>query len=330
MEITSNEVRPFLLPLKSPLVRLIIRHAHQRMYHAEAGICRVEFRKLFWTTGLKSKIRHVIYDCVKCARFNARPIISLMGDLPAPRVKPSAPFTHTELDYAGPFYGRPCDDKPKKGAKKDEEAEEDIEEDSEDVPEDAELIKAYLLVFVCFSTKAVHLEVTINHRLMALQLFIGRRGVPGALYSDNGTRLMGTKRNITEFEALFRQKWGDTSVDKCLLQLGVHWHTIPPEGPHMDGIWESVVKSAKGFLKRQFGNATLTVFMLHTAMCEIETILNSRPLAPLTDDDDELMAITPAMLLTGFKHRLFPVLAGRKPAQLAVSKDPVQRYRYLQ
>ena len=65
-------------------------------------------------------------------------------------------------------------------------------------------------------------------------------------------------------------------------------------------------------------------------MCEIEAILNSRPLAPLTDDDDELMAITPAMLLTGFKHRLFPVLAGRKPAQLAVSKDPVQRYRYLQ
>ena len=98
----------------------------------------------------------------------------------------------------------------------------------------------------------------------------------------------------------------------------------------MGGIWESVVKSAKGLLKRQFTNATLTILMLQTAMCEIEAILNSRPLAPLTDDDDELMAITPAMLLTGFKHRLFPVLAGRKPAQLAVSKDPVQRYRYLQ
>ena len=76
--------------------------------------------------------------------------------------------------------------------------------------------------------------------------------------------------------------------------------------------------------------ATLSVFQFHTAMCQIEGILNSRPLAALSEDEDDLLAITPAMLLTGFKHRLFPVLSGRKPAELAVSRDPVQRYRYLQ
>ena len=75
--------------------------------------------------------------------------------------------------------------------------------------------------------------MAVNDTLMALQRFIARRGVPEALYSDNGTGLMGTKRNLTEFEALFKQKWGNTSVDQYLLQLGVHWHTIPPAGPHM-------------------------------------------------------------------------------------------------
>ena len=65
-------------------------------------------------------------------------------------------------------------------------------------------------------------------------------------------------------------------------------------------------------------------------MAEVEGILNSRPLAKLREDGDSILALTPAMLLTGFKHRMFPVLPGRKPAELAVSKNPVQRYRYLQ
>ena len=106
-DIDEDAARPLLIPPKSPLVKLILRHIHQRMYHAGAGICCVEFRKMFWTSGLKSKIRHVIHDCVKCARFNSRPIIPLMGDLPAPRVKPSAPFTHTHrFGLRGPV---PCE-----------------------------------------------------------------------------------------------------------------------------------------------------------------------------------------------------------------------------
>ena len=58
-------------------------------------------------------------------------------------------------------------------------------------------------------------------------------------------------------------------------------------------------------------------------MCEIESILNSRPLAAVSDDEVDLIALTPAMLLNGFRHRLFPVLPARKPAQLSVSKYPI-------
>ena len=155
---------------------------------------------------------------------------------------------------------------------------------------------------------------------MALRRFMGRRGVPECLYSNNGTGLMGARGHLIDFSPASAE----------LLRLGVNWTTIPPTGLHMGGIWEAAVKSAKGLLKRQFARTTLSVLQLQTCMAEVEGILNSRPLAKLREDGDSILALTPAMLLTGFKHRMFPILPGRKPAELAVSKNPVQRYRYLQ
>ena len=143
-----------------------------------------------------------------------------MADLPEPRVTPSAPFTHVGMDYAGPL---PV-----------------ILQN----PDEAE--KAYLLVFVCFATKAVHLEVTLGlgtvDTMMALQRLIGRRGTPERLYSDNGTGLMGARNHLCDFEKLFSKKWGAEDFNLKLLRLGI---TIPPGGPHMGGLWEAAVKSTK-------------------------------------------------------------------------------------
>ena len=305
----EDEKHPFLLPRESPLVTLILTHIHARMYHAGAGILLTEFRKRFWTSAAKTLARRIVHDCVKCARYNARAEPPVMADLPAPRVNPSPPFTHVGVDYAGPFKVSMLE-----GGDRD--------------------TKAYILIFVCFATKAVHIEVTIgldiSETMMALRRFIGRRGTPEKIYSDNGTGLMGARTRLCDFEKLFSKKWGATKFNSQLLRLGIEWTTIPPAGPHMGGLWEAAVKSAKGLFKRQFAHATMNLVQFQTVMAEIEGILNSRPLAPYTEDEDDLLAITPSMLLTGFKHQMFPCLPGRKPAQLAVSKDPVQRYRYLQ
>ena len=307
-DLPADARRPMILPHKSTLSKLLAVHVHRKLYHAGSGPCRVELQRHFWITGSKTLIRRTIHDCVRCARFNTQPIFPLMGDLPAARVTPSPPFTHTGLDYAGPFH-------TKSGF--------------EGFPD-----KSYLLVFICFATKAVHLEVTtgmtVADTMQALRRFMARRGVPRALYSDNGTGLMGARRHLCELQQLFKKKWDGKTASEVLMELGIHWQPIPPSAPHMGGIWEAVVKSAKGLLKRMFGNATLNVFQLTTVMCEIEAILNSRPLAPVSDDEHDLQALTPSMLLTGFKHDLFPVMPGRKPAQLAVSVHPLQRYRYLQ
>ena len=54
------------------------------------------------------------------------------------------------------------------------------------------------------------------------------------------------------------------------------------------------------------------------------------PGATVSDEDTDLQPLTPAMLLTGFKHDFFPVLPVKRPTELSVSRHPLQRYRYLQ
>ncbi|KYN43259.1 hypothetical protein ALC56_02322, partial [Trachymyrmex septentrionalis] len=70
-----------------------------------------------------------------CFRLRPRSSIQLMGDLPASRVTPSRAFRHTSVDYVGPFNIKLS--RNKSG-------------------------KAYLCLFVCMTTKAVHLELTSN------------------------------------------------------------------------------------------------------------------------------------------------------------------------
>ena len=55
-----------------------------------------------------------------------------MGDLPIELITPSPPFTHTDVDFAGPFV----------------------------TLNGKQLSKSYLALFVCFTTKAIHLELT--------------------------------------------------------------------------------------------------------------------------------------------------------------------------
>ena len=90
----------------------------------------------------------------------------MMGQLPSARVTPGPPFSVCGLDYAGPFM-------LKKGHTR-----------------KPVIVKAYLAVFVCFSTKVTHLEVVSDLMteafLACLRRFVFRRGLPAHIHSDNG------------------------------------------------------------------------------------------------------------------------------------------------
>jgi len=62
--------------------------------------------------------------------------------------------------------------------------------------------EGYIAIFVCFATKAVHIEVvtslTTESFLAALRRFIARRGTPKTIYSDNGTNFQGASNQLHE------------------------------------------------------------------------------------------------------------------------------------
>lgn len=89
------------------------------------------------------------------------------------------------------------------------------------------------------------------------------------------------------------------SIMQLSAKTGFQFSFIPPRSPHFGGLWESAVKSAKTLLVKNMSQARLTYKEFQTILIEVEAILNSRPLAPRTDDPNDGEALTPVHLLVG-------------------------------
>jgi hypothetical protein len=83
-------------------------------------------------------------------------------------------------------------------------------------------------------------------------------------------------------------------------------------------------------LKKVIGLSILTFEEFRTLLCDIEAIMNSRPLVPVSDDPNDLVALTPNMIVTGKSFRPYP-LAANKPMKAADMRiHPHDRWTYVQ
>ena len=150
-------------------------------------------------------------------------------------------------------------------------------------------------MFVCFSTSAVHFELVSDYSsdgfIAAYRWFTSRRGIPSYLYSDCGTNLIGADK---ELKTLFKQSQLENStLYNSLINDGTQWIFNPPAAPHMGGKWEAVIKSVKFHFRRTIGDNLLTCAVSATLLTQIEGLLNSRPLEPLSEDPEDVNALTP-------------------------------------
>ncbi len=115
------------------------------------------------------------------------------------------------------------------------------------------LLKSYACLFVCFSTRAVHLELcadlSTDEFLAAFQRFCACRGAPAHVYTDNGSNFVGARNEIQELHRLHFEVKESFSSHFCS-EASITWHFIPPRTPHFGGLWESGVKSMKALLRK--------------------------------------------------------------------------------
>jgi hypothetical protein len=129
----SNDIKyPILLP-KNNFVTKLIMYTHEQQLHAGPQGTLAALRQKYWIVSSRSVIRQVLHQCHKC--FKVKPVAGKfkMGNLHNHRVQPARPFATTGVDYAGPFYIREIRGRGKK------------------------LNKAYIALFICFVTKAIHI-----------------------------------------------------------------------------------------------------------------------------------------------------------------------------
>lgn len=278
-EFDFNKKHPIIIPYGCKLMELIIDDAHKRVLHGGNQLTLAQIRHEFWIVSAKRAVKKYINGCVTCHRFRKMDSNQLMGNLPAARTKivPKA-FTCTGVDLCGPINLKIMKARG------------------------VTTQKSYIVIFICMSTRAIHIEIvtdlTAEAFIASFKHFVGRRGNVAHLYSDNGTNFVGAN-GILMLESEQAMNEYNVTIQKELANLRTRFHFNPSLSPWFGRIWERGVGSIKYHLKRTIKDQILTYEQLSTILIQIEAILNSRPIAPLSENPEDLETLTPGHFLVG-------------------------------
>ena len=182
----------------------------------------------------------MVRRCVICKKFEGKAFNTpKVAPLPASRVSDSPPFTNTGVDFAGPLF---------------------VTDRSQNETERTS--KAYVCLWTCASTRAVHLELVPN---------------------------LTVKRIVRAKE-----------IQQYLINKGVTWDFIIERAPWQGGFWERMVGITKRCLTKAVGRESLSFDEMRTVLIEIEATLNNRPVTYLYHDEQGISyPLSPASLIYG-------------------------------
>ncbi|XP_052895596.1 uncharacterized protein LOC128302785 [Anopheles moucheti] len=132
--ISKDVKHPIILAASHHLSSLLVSAYHLKLLHAGPQLMLATIRQRFWLIGGRNLARSVYHRCHTC--FKNKPVLvkQAVADLPESRVTPTRPFAVSGVDYCGPFLLK-------------------------STIRNRSPTKAYIAIFVCFSTRAVHIEL---------------------------------------------------------------------------------------------------------------------------------------------------------------------------
>ncbi|KAI3381780.1 hypothetical protein SNEBB_009348 [Seison nebaliae] len=270
---------PIYLPRLHRFTKLKVVQAHEDHSHAGVTSTVALLRSQFWIPRCRQLVRSVVKQCRMCCRLLAMPYKAPdVPPLPSFRVQRSRAFSHVGIDYAGPFLvkgvGTPN-------------------------------FKAYIVLYTCASTRAVHLEVVEDASteafLRSFRCFCARRSTPKLVLTDNASTFLNASLQL---KALYKE----ATVQEAIAQRGITWRTIPARAPWFGGFWERMVGLTKDCMRKTLGRAFVTFAEFRAICTEIEARINSRPITCVSPDIDDPEPLTPAHLIMGEPIDVLPAL----------------------
>ncbi|XP_059082141.1 uncharacterized protein LOC131879752 isoform X1 [Tigriopus californicus] len=294
---TFDQRHPILLA-KGHVSILLIRKTHDLVGHMGKTCVITKLREKYRIVGEGALVKTVLRACIHCRRYQGRVEEQIMADLPEDRVLGGEPpFTNTGVDLFGPFKatrGRALQDR-------------------------------YGLIFTCLASRAAHIEIVYDNStdsfIQALRRFIARRGQVKRLRSDNGTNFTGAERELR----VNLDQLNQGQIKNDMISRNIEWLFNPPYSHHFGGVWEREIRTIRKIMSGLMdGNErNLSYESLNTLMCEVEAILNSRPLTTLSDDPNDVTPLTP-------NHLLLQMIGPTQPPGIFPESDNYAKYRWRQ
>lgn len=221
-DVLAGSNGPIIVPKKSHVARLLIKHHHQKCKHQGRHLTEGAVRSAgYWVMGAKRLISSLLNSCVICRKLRRKLETQKMGNIPDFRCKPSPPFTYVGVDTFGPW-----------------------EVTARKTRGGIANAKRWAILFTCLTSRAVHIELvdemTSSAFINSLRRFVAMRGKVTEFYSDRGTNFVGSTDalniNAINIESPTLKKYMVDNGWKMAL-LGYLTH-------HMHPIWEGYGKGS--------------------------------------------------------------------------------------
>ena len=243
---------PVYPPADALFTRKLVQRIHVETLHGGVTLTMAAIREEYWIPKLRKLVKSVRSACWGCKRFQASPlIVPPPGPLPTDRTIGGAAFEVIGTDFAGPLKY--------KQRKKSEG-------------------KAYLAIFSCSLSRAVHLELLssmeTSHFITCLKRLIPRRGRPRVIYSDNGGTFIKAGKWL-------RQLREDERLQGLLDGYDISWKFNLSRAPWWGGQFERLIAVVKSAMYKDIGGGVLSWTELSEVLLDVETQINRRPLSYL-------------------------------------------------
>ena len=259
---------PYYLPKQSMLLRLLITHIHVMNSHSPVLPTLTLLRQNFWVLRCRPLVSLLNRNCMTCRKLRPRAYqVPPPPPLPKQRTRYERPFQAVGVNNTGAFTV---------------------------LMEDGSESQLYITIFLCATTRAVHLEVlptlTTRDFLLAFRRFCTIYGTPAVVLSDNGRNFVGAEACIAKLVV------EEEEVQDHMRKLQIKWKFQTPRTPWKGGHFERLIAVVKSALAVALRRKTLQEEVFRTALAEAQAVVNNWPLTYLSNQLDE-EPLTPSHLL---------------------------------